>query len=92
LLELRLGQAEEIAAELVLRVLANLGPENGATLLDRCEASNWDIKIEPARFEAEQQSGLQRRHALSPAVRDVERTLGRMKKHEDYLQAWQLLT
>ncbi len=88
LLELRVQQAREIAAELALRVLLNAGPELGPRLLTIEQQplntstnvlESWGITSE--RIDAEFLPGLARRKALSAAVRDVERTLGRVSRH-----------
>ncbi len=89
--KMRRGQGEEIAAELVMRVLAEVGPEVGAQLLDRAGASSWDLRFSKARVEAEATTGMGRRHALSPIARDVERNLGRIDKHPQWRQALELL-
>lgn len=97
LLELRVMQAREIAAELALRVLVSTGPVLGPRLLwgdathqpnDRNLATmfeHWGIT--PSRIDAEMLRGLDRRRALSPATRDVERTLGRVSRHPQWLCA-----
>lgn len=90
LLEQRVCQAREIAAELALRVLLSAGPELGVNILrgdtPRPEFEDtasllrsWGITSE--RVDAEFLPGLIRRKALSAAVRDVERTLGRVTRH-----------
>lgn len=88
LLATRVEQAREIAAELALRVLMNAGPELGPRLLQGDEPSmntdasvleRWGITSE--RIDAEFLPGLARRKVLSAAVRDVERTLGRVARH-----------
>lgn len=90
LLRLRVEQAHEIAAELALRVLINAGPEVGLRLLSNSDSPPnaeslanalraWGIT--KARIDAEFLPSLLRRKVLSPAARDVERTLGRMTRH-----------
>ncbi len=88
LLRLRLEQGEEMAAELVLRTLASVSPEISAQLMDRCKIAAWDLRWAPERVAAEEAAGIKRRHALSPVVRDVERSLGRLQKHERYQESW----
>lgn len=99
LLELRVAQADEVAAELALRVLMQAGPELGPRLLSgdgaTCQGTevqnlealfaSWGIS--QARIDAEFLPGLVRRKALSAAVRDVERTLGRVKRHPQWQRA-----
>lgn len=94
LLKLRVAQAYEVAAELALRVLMQAGPERGPGLLSGDGATFQDTEallaswgISQARIDAEFLPGLVRRKALSGAVRDVERTLGRVKRHPQWKRA-----
>jgi hypothetical protein len=70
-----------------MRILAEVGPELGAELLDRAGASKWDLRYSKQRLEAEAAVGIARRHALSPLARDVERNLGRIEKHAQWREA-----
>lgn len=90
LLQTRVEQAYEIAAELALRVLLNAGPELGPQLLTDEQSrdafgniptllESWGISS--ARVDAEFLPSLVRRKALTTAARDVERTLGRVSRH-----------
>jgi hypothetical protein len=79
----RVGQGEEIAAEFLVRVLGELGPEKAAQLIERAEVAKWRLKVDPARLALESGVGLARRHALSPIARDIERTLGRRERLVD---------
>ncbi len=90
LLQQRVHQAREVAAELALRVLLSAGPELGVTLLrgDAAPEESGDLQsllrswgVSQERVDAEFLPGLVRRKALSAAVRDVERTLGRVARH-----------
>jgi len=87
-MRMRIEQAEEIAGEFLVRVLRELGEENGARLLDRANVARWRLTVDPARLGAETSVGLARRHALSAIARDVERSLGRSRNHisEDALR------
>jgi hypothetical protein len=76
-MRMRVGQAEEIAAEFLVRVLGELGEENGQKLIEKANVARWRLRVDPARLLAEPSVGLARRHALSPIARDVERSLGR---------------
>jgi hypothetical protein len=87
----RLEQAEEMAAELVVRLLIEHGPESGAQLLEHAEVSRWSLRFDPGRWEAEPSVGLQRRRALSIVARDVERNLGRIERHPQWVRALELL-
>ncbi len=92
-LEVAVAQADEIAAELVLRIVQELGPELGATLIDRADIGSWrGLQVSSSRLEAEAMVGMARRRALPLIARDVERALGRIKRHHDAAQARQLLS
>ncbi len=87
----RLAQAEEIAVEIVLRVVQQLGPEQARGLLDKIQFSGWDLPIPPERLDIEALVGRARRARLSPIARDVEHTLGRINRHEHADQSRDLL-
>ncbi|HEB88039.1 MAG TPA: NAD(P)/FAD-dependent oxidoreductase [Deltaproteobacteria bacterium] len=74
---MRLEQAEEIAGELLLRVMDEVGAERVDALVERVGAADWGIRIAEERVAATGTIGLARRRALRPLARDVERTLGR---------------
>ena len=73
----RLVQAEEIVAEIVYRVIIELGEKNAKTALERANIGRYRLRFSSARITAEPTIGLARRRALSLLARDVERTLGR---------------
>jgi len=77
-MQMRLAQAEEVAAEMVFRVVAELGDETATTLAERTGLAKWDFKIPRSRIEEEHTIGLGRRRALTRLARDVERGLGRI--------------
>lgn len=87
----RLAQAQEMAREIVLRVVAELGPEQGGQLLREVKAENWDLSFHRPRIEQESLVGLQRRKLLPPLARDVERNLGLTPKHALWREALELL-
>jgi hypothetical protein len=87
----RLSQAEEIAAEIVLRVVQELGPARAQELLERVGFQSWGIAIPPARLEAELSLGRGRRKQLPPIARDMERTLGRVRRHPEAAAALELI-
>jgi flavin-dependent dehydrogenase len=76
-MRMRIAQGEEIAGELLVRVLGELGDEKAGLLMERAGVAHWRVQIDPERLAAEPSVGLARRHALSPIARDVERSLGR---------------
>ena len=87
----RVAEGEEMVAELLLRVVQELGPKRGAQLLNRIGHSTWDLSLTPQRLAAESSTGLARRHALSKVARDVEHNLGRARPHSDAAAARELL-
>lgn len=87
----RLGQAEQMAVELVVRVLVELGPEAGAQLLQQAGSERWTLRYDPERIAAEPLVGRPRRKALSVVARDVERNLGRVERHPQWAEALALL-
>lgn len=90
-LEMRVAQGHEIIAELVLRIVQELGPERGQQLLDEVQFFSWGVPISPARLELEAKTGLARRHALPDIARDVERGLGPVRRHPQAAEARELL-
>lgn len=90
-LHMRMPQIEEVAGEIVLRVVQQLGPELGAELLERAQFKKWGVRLTPERLEAEGFIGHKRRTKLSTMVRDVERTLGKIKPHAEAEAARDLL-
>ncbi len=79
----KVSLAEEALAELVLRALASLGPEQGAALATAIDLPSWPQRPSAERLAAAEAEGSKRRKALSPIARDIERTLGRMTIHPD---------
>ncbi len=90
-LDKRLMQGHEIIADLVIRIVQELGPENAQKLLDESKFWTWDVPISPARVELEALTGLERRHKLPDIARDVERGLGPVRRHPQSAQALELL-
>jgi hypothetical protein len=82
-MRMRLEQAEEIAGELLLRVMDEVGSENVDALLKMAEVQDWGLRIADERVAAFDSVGLGRRRALSPLARDVERSLGRPARNVD---------
>ncbi len=90
-LHVRVPQMEEMAGEIVLRVVQTLGPELGREALERAKFPAWDIHITPERLDAETRIGHARRTRLSTIARDVERTLGKIQRHPQADLARELL-
>lgn len=86
----RAAEAEEMAGEIVLRIVQEIGPERGRLLLEKIEFERWALPVAPARLEAERLRGLTRRRLLSPLARDVERSLGPARRHEGAAEALEL--
>lgn len=87
----RLVQAEEIVGEIVLRIVQELGPERGLELLDHVRFSTWEVPIRAGRLAAESLTGTERDARLSSIARDVERSLGPVRRHADAARARELL-
>lgn len=88
-MEKRAAEGEEIAGELLLRVVSELGADKGRQLVDNLKLARWNIRMDSDRLAAEAEVGLGRRKLLSPIARDVERSLGRAPRiaSEDELRA-----
>lgn len=72
LMQLRVGQAEQIAAELVLRMLLEYGPVAGPELLQAAGFARWNLP-----FDRDQS-----------IVRDeLDRTFGEVQRHPEWQQA-----
>ena len=76
----------------VLRGVQELGPELGRTLLERIDFASWGVDVPADRIETEGLAGQTRRRGLSEMARDVERTLGRVRRHDDAAAARELFT
>lgn len=73
---------DELLADLLLRALSLLGPEDGRALLAATDAMSWGLgPLLEARVEAEQGDARQRRKRIPKLSRDVERCLGRAPLH-----------
>ncbi len=83
----RLAQAEELARELLIRVISELGPERAGSLVGEVQPERWGLPISQARLDQEGLVGMQRRRELSPIARDVERNLGPVRQHPEWRRA-----
>jgi len=88
---MRVAQAEVIASEIVIRVVQELGVDNARTLLDEVRFSAWKVPISDERLASESLKSTERRHSLPELARDVERTLGPVRRHETAAEALDLL-
>lgn len=79
----RLVESEEIAGEILLRVMDEVGPDKVDALLDQAKVRDWGIVVSDERVAAFDTIGIARRRALRPLARDVERTLGRTPHNLD---------
>ncbi len=73
---------EELLADLLLRAISLLGPEDGRALVAATGAASWGLADRlRARVEPERGDARQRRKRLPKLARDVERCLGRAPLH-----------
>ncbi len=91
LMQTRAHQGEQMVAEFVVRLMIELGPQDGRRLLEASEVPLSDLPLDPARVDAEPTVGLKRRRTLSRVARDVERALGRVQRHPQWREALDLL-
>ncbi|MFW2388420.1 MAG: NAD(P)/FAD-dependent oxidoreductase [Polyangiales bacterium] len=87
----RAVEAEEIAGELLVRVVSRLGETKARELVSNLSIERWKIRIGTDRIRSEKEKGLARRRALSSVARDVERALGRSTPITSEEQMLQLL-
>ncbi|MCB9726983.1 MAG: tryptophan 7-halogenase [Deltaproteobacteria bacterium] len=87
----RLAEAEQIVAELLIRIVLELGPERGREFMESAGVAEWDLSIAPGRFEAESLAGRPRRRALPAITVDLERNLGPIRYHAEREAAMRLL-
>lgn len=87
---LRLGQAEQMLGELVLRVLTEIGPEKGRAFVDAIGLREWDLALSSRRIEAEALEGKARRQRLGVIGRDVDDFLYPFPRHPDAAAAARL--
>lgn len=88
----KLALAEELVNEILLRALLALGPAGGVELARAIDLGAWRSPIAPTRLEAENAEGGARRRQLPPIARDLERCLGRAKRHPDVTSLAALVT
>ncbi len=87
----RAREAEEIAGELLVKVVSQLGEPKARELVSRLGLDRWTLRIRAGRIRAEKEKGLARRRALSSVARDVERALGRTPARTDEAMMFELL-
>lgn len=90
-MQMRAPQAEEAVAEIVLRVVQQLGPDQSAELLEKSEFGKLGLQYSVHRLEGETKIGKARRDHMTVMGRDVERTLGRIQRHPQAAEARALL-
>ncbi len=88
----RLGQAEQMAVELLSRVLIEVGPTLGAQLWQQAEVGRWTLEVRRDRASLERLEGAARQEAIGEVIQDIERTLGRVERHPQWEEALALLT
>ena len=87
----RAVEAEEIAGELLVKVVSRLGEPKADELVSKLGINRWRLRICAGRIRAEKETGLARRRALSPVARDVERALGRSQAKTEEAKMFALL-
>ncbi|MCA9561236.1 MAG: NAD(P)/FAD-dependent oxidoreductase [Myxococcales bacterium] len=90
--ERRADQADEMLTETVLRVLQELGPEQGRRLVEASGLTAWDLRFSSARIEAETLDAEAREAALSLVARDLDRNLYPLRRHPRSVEAMRLVT
>jgi flavin-dependent dehydrogenase len=89
--EMRVAQAEEIVAELVMRIVMELGPDRAPQWLDDIEFDKWNITITKQRVDIERLSPAERLRVLPTIASDVERGLLEVRPHPQAIQALEQL-
>lgn len=87
---LRLSQARQMLAEMVLRVLAELGPKRGAVLVERIGLQGWGLSINARRLDAEALEPAARRKRLGKVARDMDAHLYPLRPHPEAAAAVRL--
>jgi flavin-dependent dehydrogenase len=87
----RLAEGEEIVAEMLVRIVMELGPERGREFMEAAGVAGWELKQADGRFDAELLAGRPRRRALPAIVVDMERNLGPIRYHADKVGSMRLL-
>lgn len=73
--------AEEIVAEIAVRVAFEVGDELLDEWIEASELRSFNLRLSSVRIANEPLRGLERRRGLSEIERDLERTLGRGESH-----------
>jgi hypothetical protein len=79
-ISMRAEQAEQLVGELLLRLTYELGEQAAKAMFEQLKIANWTLSIDPQRLTIEPTIGLARRRALPRLTRDIEHSLGRMRK------------
>ncbi|MCA9672196.1 MAG: tryptophan 7-halogenase [Myxococcales bacterium] len=77
----RAEEGNELASELLLRLVYDLGEQKARAMFDELGVGDWKLRVPRAQLEAHKAIGLARRRAVSLTVRDVDRCLGRTVKN-----------
>lgn len=85
------GQADVLLAEMVIRLVQEVGPEVAGPMLKRLEVVKWGLSFTQERMDCDTLTGVARRRALPPLARDVERGLGAVRRHPQAAEARALL-
>lgn len=87
---LRVEQAEQMLTALVLRVLTEIGPEQGARFVEAIGLHDWELTISPRRVEIELLEGKDRRTRIGAIGRDVDDHIYPYPKHPKAAEAARL--
>ena len=88
----RAEQGREIAIELVVRIVQSVSYETAQKILEQSKFKNSGLEIPPERLELESMDSLTRRRHLSPIAKDIERNLGRQRRHSEAAHCRELLS
>ena len=90
-MRMRLQQAEEIAGEIVLRTVQQVGPEIAQRLLREVDFPGWGIEIPRERLDIEAKAGQERESRLPLLAQDLEQSMGPLQRHPEAVRARELL-
>jgi hypothetical protein len=88
---MRLQQAEEMAGEIVLRTVQQVGPEIAERLLREVNFPGWGIEIPRERLDLEAKTGEERQSRLPMLAQDLEQSMGPVQRHPEAARARELL-
>lgn len=90
-IEQRANQGREMVTEFVVRVIQLVSPDTARAILGQARYDSWGMAVPPERLDMEALDSLSRRKAISPIAKDIERYLGRQRRHPDAALCRELL-